>query len=188
MISSDVNTAGLFAGSRIVAAVRTRAEWEATWSSPVKNVFLLGGTVSELPFTVAEAREHGKRLFVHADRVEGLGHDAAAVEFIARLAPFGVISTHAPIVKRAGAAGLCTVLRFFIVDGRSVATALETLSQTRPDYAELMPGLVCKTIRAFADTGIPVIAGGLVTTRAEADDALAAGAVAVSTSAAGLWG
>ena len=54
-------------------------------------------------------------------------------------------------------------------------------------FAELMPGLVCKTVRTFSETGLPIIAGGLVTTPEEVRDAFEAGAYAVSTSARLLW-
>lgn len=91
------------------------------------------------------------------------------------------------LIKFAKSCGLCTVQRFFIVDGRSVETALDTLRQTKPMFAELMPGLVCKTVRTFSETGLPIIAGGLVTTPEEVRDAFEAGAYAVSTSARLLW-
>ena len=61
------------------------------------------------------------------------------------------------------------------------------LVQTKPMFAELMPGLVCKTVRTFSETGLPIIAGGLVTTPEEVRDAFDAGAYAVSTSARLLW-
>ena len=72
------------------------------------------------------------------DMTDGLGKDASAVEYVLKLGVFGVISTRGNIIKTARALGLCTVQRFFIVDGQSVKTALDTVHQTKPSYAELI--------------------------------------------------
>lgn len=172
---------------RVIAAVRSRREFEGALAAPPASIFLLAGSISELPRYISEAENAGKKLFLHMDMIEGLGKDGAAVEYVASLAPYGVISTRGNLVKQAKAAGLCTVQRFFIVDGRSVETALDTVRQTKPAFAELMPGLVDKAIRAFSDEGLSIIAGGLISTPDEARRALTSGAVAVSTSARTLW-
>jgi glycerol uptake operon antiterminator len=52
---------------------------------------------------------------------------------------------------------------------------------------ELMPGVIPKLIRRFSVSSIPVIAGGLVEHKSEVTEALASGAVAVSTGAKQLW-
>lgn len=71
---------------------------------------------------------------------------------------------------------------------KSVAN-LKNLSETgRPDFIEIMPGLIPRVLRAAAAlTGIPVIAGGLIEEKAEVIEALGAGAVAVSTTHQGVW-
>lgn len=176
-----------FAKNSVIAAVRTKNEWHAALNGRAEVIFLLSGTISELPLLLREAHGKGKKLFWHLDMIDGLASDAAGVEYVAGLAPDGIISTRGNLIKLAKGYGLCTVQRFFIVDGRSVQTALDTLHQTKPAFAELMPGLVCKAIRAFSATGLPIIAGGLITTPEEVKDAFAAGAYAVSTSAQLLW-
>ena len=52
---------------------------------------------------------------------------------------------------------------------------------------EIMPGVVTKVIQTCADSGIPVIAGGLLQTKAEVTEALSAGATAISTGCPDLW-
>ncbi len=177
----------LFTEKTIIAAVRSKKEFDAALNSRSQVIFLLSGTISELPAFLHAAHKCSKKLFLHLDMIEGLAGDAAGVEYAAGLAPDGIISTRGNLIKLAKGYGLCTVQRFFIVDGRSVETALDTLRKTKPAYAELMPGLVCKAIRAFSATGLPVIAGGLITTSDEAKAAFASGAYAVSTSAETLW-
>ena len=177
----------LFAPKTVIAAVRSKQELEHALCSRAEVIFLLSGTISELPALLRAAHRMGKKLFLHLDMIEGLAKDAAGVEYAAGLAPDGIISTRGNLIKLAKSYGLCTVQRFFIVDGRSVETALDTLRQTKPTFAELMPGLVCKAVRTFSESGIPVIAGGLVTAPEEVREAFEAGAYAVSTSAKALW-
>ena len=57
----------------------------------------------------------------------------------------------------------------------------------RKDIGTGMPGVIGKAIRRFAGCGIPVIAGGLVETKAEVTDAINCGAAAVSTGRESLW-
>ena len=177
----------IFTKKRIIAAVRSRYEFEKAVTSEAENIFLLSANIIELLWYINTAKAHGKRLFLHMDMTEGLGKDASAVEYVSKLGVFGVISTRGNIIKAARALGLCTVQRFFIVDGQSVKTALETVHQTKPSYAELMPGLVYKAIKEFSSESTPIIAGGLVSTAEEIKAAFEAGAVAVSTSESSLW-
>ena len=177
----------IFTKKRIIAAVRSRYEFEKAVTSEAENIFLLSANIIELLWYINTAKAHNKRLFLHMDMTDGLGKDAAAVEYVSKLGVFGVISTRGNIIKTARSLGLCTVQRFFIVDGQSVKTALETVHQTKPSYAELMPGLVYKAIREFSTESTPIIAGGLVNTAEEIKTAFDAGAVAVSTSESSLW-
>ena len=50
-----------------------------------------------------------------------------------------------------------------------------------------MPGVISKVIERFSGGSIPVIAGGLIETKAEVTAALASGAAAVSTGMPELW-
>ena len=63
----------------------------------------------------------------------------------------------------------------------------EMLRHTNPHFIELMPGLIGKSIRRFGAGHIPIIAGGLIETKAEVMDALSCGATAVSTGRKDLW-
>lgn len=56
------------------------------------------------------------------------------------------------------------------------------------DLIEVLPGLMPKVIHRVAATcGKPIIAGGLVTEKADVVNALEAGALAVSSTNPGVW-
>ena len=61
------------------------------------------------------------------------------------------------------------------------------INNTKPDFIEIMPGVIEKIIKKFASEKIPVIAGGLIETKSELTAALSSGALAVSTGKKDLW-
>jgi glycerol uptake operon antiterminator len=172
--------------SPIIAAVHDNLFQEAL-ASPSAVVFLLGGNLFTLPERVKAARAAGKRVFVHIDLTDGVAKDKTGVEFVARCGADGIISTKASILKNAKEAGLLTVQRCFVYDSQGVDNIHSMLSNSTPDLMELMPGVIGKIIHRFADARVPVIAGGLIETKAEATAALTMGAYAVSTGKRELW-
>lgn len=57
-----------------------------------------------------------------------------------------------------------------------------------PDYIEMLPGVIPELISEVRErTGIPIINGGLIRTKKHIENALAAGAIAVTTSDKTLW-
>ena len=54
---------------------------------------------------------------------------------------------------------------------------------------EIMPGVVCKKIHEFSDKvrNTPILAGGLIEFKEDVDNAIEAGATAVSTANRQLW-
>ncbi len=173
----------------VIAAVRGREQLLCAVRSPVRAVFLLEGDLFTLPEMVQTAQAAGKLAFVHLDLVEGASRDAAGVRWIARtVRPTGVLSTRAPLLRTAAEEGLRTVLRIFLVDSSSMETGVRMIKSCAPDLVEVMPGLVTRAIgqlgRRIAQ---PVIAGGMMEREEDVKAALAAGALAASTSSEALW-
>ena len=173
----------------VIAAARTMEDVVDAAVSPVAAVFLLGGSILTLPDMVEVLKKAGKYVFVHLDLCEGLGKDAAAVEWCARvLKPDGMISTRSQLLKRAAELGLLTIQRLFLVDSSSLSGGMKHIMSNPPDLIEVLPGLVPKAIARLSETlGLPVIAGGMVTEDRDVEQALAAGALAVSSSERTLW-
>jgi len=173
----------------VIAALRGVQLLESALVSSVSTFFYLHADIFELTPLTEKAREYGKNVFFHLEFIDGLGRDGAAVQYLGKTArPDGIITTRASSVKEAKDAGLFAVQRFFMVDKQSYDTAVKNIEVARPDMIELMPGILPQIIRQMtADTDIPVIAGGLITTKDEAFSALQAGAAAVSTGTQELW-
>ena len=121
------------------------------------------------------------------DLAEGIGRDRSGIRFLAQCGVDGIISTKAQLIRLAKEQGLITVQRFFALDSKGMESIEEMLHTSTPHLIEIMPGVIGKAIRRFAGCGIPVIAGGLVETKAEVTDAINCGAAAVSTGRESLW-
>jgi glycerol uptake operon antiterminator len=146
-------------------------------------LFVLGGTIFDLPGLVEQAGASGKLVLVDIDLIKGAGKDAAGIRYLARES-----RVHG-IITSAQKEGLASVQRIFVLDSESIAGGLNVVEKSRPDAVEVLPGLIVPKImaRIRARTSIPIIAGGLITTEEEVREILRSGALAISTTTARLF-
>ncbi|MBO5939415.1 MAG: glycerol-3-phosphate responsive antiterminator [Clostridia bacterium] len=172
----------------VIAAVRSDADFEVAISSEVQTVFLLKSNIIEVESLAKRAHEKGKLLFLHVDFVDGLSKDAAGVRYLSTKGIDGIISTRTGVISAAKEVGITCIQRFFMVDSRSVDTALEALKQSKADLIEIMPALAYKSITKMKNSvATPIIAGGLIEFKEEVYSALSAGASMISTGKKELW-
>lgn len=170
----------------IIAAVRDD-NWDAALNSSAHVLFYLSANLLTVKERIHQAHSCGCYVMVHLDLAEGIGRDRTGVQYLAQCGVDGIISTRAQLIQLAKEQNLLTIQRFFLLDSKGIESIDEMLHHTNPHYIELMPGLIAKSIRRFARTGIPVIAGGLIEAKSEVMDALNCGAIAVSTSCKDVW-
>ena len=158
-------------------------------STPATSVIALFGDINDLPVLIAEAGQRGKRLIIHFDLFDGLGKDRAGLKLVAKMGVTSVITTKAQLVKLAQEEGLSVIQRLFLVDSESLRTGLNLLKNTRPDMLEVLPAIIPAPIIAnlLTQTRLPIMAGGLLSTREEVLRVLKSGVTAVSTSRPELW-
>ncbi len=170
----------------VIAAIQKDALQEAI-ASPAEVIFHLGADLMSIPDIVQAVHNANKFIFIHIDLAEGLGKNRAAVKYIALCGADGIISTKAQLIRYAKEFDLITVQRFFALDSKGMESIDETLRSSNPHLIEIMPGVIGKVIRRFSSGHIPVIAGGLIQTKAEVTEALNCDAIAVSTGKQELW-
>ena len=161
----------------VIAAVKNEQDLAAALESECEVVFFLFGTILS------------KVALVHADLVEGLGNREVAVDALKALCgPDGIISTRPQLVRRARHLKLITVQRAFILDSMSVSSLAGQLSVGKPDFIEVLPGIMPRIITEISERyATPVIAGGLIKYKDDVLAAIRAGAVAVSTTCHAVW-
>ncbi len=186
----NVEIRDLFEISPIITAVKDDegAKHALETESPV--VFILYGTICTIAGIVERLKEHGKIAIVHADLISGLSSKDVVVDFIHQnTRADGIISTKAPLVKRAMELGMIAGQRTFLIDSIALETTKKQLAVLRPDFMEIMPGVmpkILKVIRTYTD--IPLVAGGLISDKKDIIAAFDAGVDAVSTTKEELWG
>ena len=173
----------------MIAAVKTDEALTAALASPCSAVFLLASTLLTVDSLVHRIHDAGKLAVVHIDLVDGLSSREIAVDSLNALChPDGIISTRPTLIRRARHRGLLTVQRAFILDSLSLTSLSGQLEQGKPDFVEILPGIMPRVITEISTrTRVPVIAGGLLRDKADVMAAMRAGASAVSTSAPELW-
>lgn len=170
----------------VIAAIRDDG-WDAALHSPAQVLFYLSADLTTVNTRIRQAHEAEKILLIHLDLAEGIGKDRAGIRYLAQQGVDGIISTKAQIIRAARDMGLLTVQRFFALDSKGMESIEEMLNTSTPHLIEIMPGVIGKAIRRFSGCGIPIIAGGLVETKAEVTEAINCGAAAVSTGKEDLW-
>jgi glycerol uptake operon antiterminator len=173
----------------IAAAIRSARDLELAVLSQVSAIFILNSDIFNIGNIVKKIKDSGKCALVHLDFVEGLGKDQKAVDYIYEKAkPDGIISTRTHSIKYAKDMGIFTVQRFFLIDSLSYENTVKNVQSLQPDMIEVMPAVMPGVIkRICSDVRVPVIAGGLVSSKEDIISVLKAGAIAVSTGRSELW-
>lgn len=179
----------LLNGQNVLPAVHKLKDVEAVLASPFSYMVLLGGHLGQLKHIVNLASQHNKKVLLHADLIDGLKNDEYAAEFLCQsIRPAGIISTRSSVIGRTKQNGLIAIQRLFLIDSDALERSYTVLDKNRPDFIEVLPGVIPDIISEVKQrSGIPIIAGGLIRTEAHVSQALEAGASAITTSRKELW-
>ncbi|MDQ0208355.1 glycerol-3-phosphate responsive antiterminator [Alkalicoccobacillus murimartini] len=179
----------MFEGQKILPAIKKMKDFEKVLESDYTYIVMLDLHISQLVGVAKYAKEHNKKLLLHADMIQGLKSDKYAAEFLCQnLRPAGLISTRAEVLKTAKKNGLIAVQRLFLLDTIALETSYKLAEKVEPDLIEVLPGVVPELIsKVQKATGISVIAGGLIENEQDIKNALDAGAHAITTSRKPLW-
>ncbi|WP_347862412.1 glycerol-3-phosphate responsive antiterminator [Salimicrobium sp. PL1-032A] len=174
---------------KVLPAVRRMKDFETLLDTDTEYLIFLETRIGLLKSMMREARKRKKKVFIHADLVQGLKTDEYGMEYLGReIKPDGIISTRSGVIQQAKRYGITSVQRLFLIDSQALAQNIKQVERTNPDYIELLPGVLPGMIREMTGMlDIPIIAGGLIRTPAEVEEALQAGAVAITTSREELW-
>lgn len=174
--------------SPLIAAAQHKNLKDAV-ESKVSAVLLMEGKLNEMMEKDFQICNNKKPIFLHTDLVKGLSNDKEAVNFIIKyINPAGIVSTKSTMLKNAKKKGLLTIQRIFLIDSKSLKSAIESIRENEPDAVEVMPALahsIVKYIKSEIDK--PVILGGLTNNKEHIIDGLKAGADGISFSKSDLW-
>ncbi|MFC4388744.1 glycerol-3-phosphate responsive antiterminator [Gracilibacillus marinus] len=173
----------------VLPAIRKMKDFEKVLESDLKHVIFLDTRISQLYRLVRLAKQANKQILIHADLISGLKVDQYGMEYLIREVKVdGVISTRNSVVSLAKKNNIIAIQRLFALDSLALQNNIKLVKQSKPDYIEVLPGIIPSVINEVAvATEVPIIAGGLIRNRDQIDEALASGAVAITTSNNELW-
>lgn len=173
----------------IIAAVQSEGDLEIAIKSHVTTIFLLCADIFNAKSLVDKIKAAGKKALIHIDFLEGIGKDSKAIDYIIQvIQPDGIISTKSSHIKLAKERGEFTIQRFFLIDSKSYEMTIKSVKTIKPDMIEIMPGVMPGVIERITNQiSIPVIAGGLITSKQDIMEVLKAGAIGASTGKKDLW-
>ena len=173
----------------VIASAGNEEELTLALESDCRVVFLLMGNVLDIGALTARVHESGKLCVIHLDLIEGYSNKEIAVDALLReTSAEGIISTRGALIKRAKQLGMAAVQRGFMLDSRSLASFEAQIQQSKPDFVEILPGLLPKVIATLKSrVDIPIIAGGFIHEKEDVFAAISAGALAVSASSPRIW-
>ena len=173
----------------VVAAVGNEEELSLALKSDCRVIFLLMGNVLDIGSLTKRVHESGKLCVIHLDLIEGFSSKEIAVDAILReTGTEGIISTRGALIKRAKQLGMAAIQRGFMLDSRSLNSFEQQVQLSKPDFVEILPGLLPKVIATLKERmEVPIIAGGFIHEKEDVIAALQAGALAVSASSPKIW-
>ncbi|WP_269431671.1 glycerol-3-phosphate responsive antiterminator [Bacillus sp. JCM 19034] len=179
----------MFENQKILPAVRNMKDFETFIKSNYKYGVFLELHLSQLKNVFEMAHKREKKMFLHADLVQGLKNDEYAAEYLCQeVNPYGLISTKPGVILKARQKGVKAIQRIFILDSNALKRNITLIQKAQPDFVEVLPGLIPKIIKEINyKTERDVFAGGLIETVDEVENAIQAGAKAVTTSNIKLW-
>ena len=171
----------------VIGAIKDENGLKKVLQSDCTVVFILYGSIMNIPETVRRIKESGRMALIHIDLIEGLSTKDVCVDYIAeKTSADGILSTRVNIIRHAQELGMVTVQRFFLLDSMSLSNIFR--QPLKADAIDVMPGVMPGVIRYLAKkTTMPIIASGLLSSKKDIISALSAGAQAISTTRIDLW-
>lgn len=173
-----------------IAAIKTPKGLEEAikYKDRISAVFLLMGNILTIKNYVELFQKEGLPVFVHIEKIGGLSINSEGLDFIANyIKPLGIVTTKPNVISMAKKRKLMTVQRIFMID-TEVYDYAKQMDKAEVDLIEIMPSRLPHVIQSLSrEMDTPLITGGLLTEKEHAQEALACGALAVTTSSSNVW-
>lgn len=175
--------------SQVIASIKDEADIDKAITSKANIVFLLTGNLINMQNYLERLKEAKKHIFIHIDFIDGLSNTKSAIKYIAHTwKPTGIITTKSMLIKYAKEEKLMTIQRIFLIDRTAILKGIEMSHSCKPDAIEILPGLMPEVIDDLTQkVDLPIIAGGLISSKQHILQGLEAGALAISSGNPALW-
>lgn len=172
----------------IIATLYGAEQIDAFIDSASEIAIVANVELRKLQAVVGTITRADKIVIVNIDSCEGISPDKGGVEYLAEIGATSLVSTRVATIQRANRAGLLTMQKVFVTDRSTWPRSVKAVEQSDPNLVQLMPAPMLPHIAIKERNALPpIVASGFVSTHNDVRSALAAGAVAVSTSDTAMW-
>jgi glycerol uptake operon antiterminator len=173
----------------IIAAIKDLEGLDTALKSNCRVIFVLFGNLLNIGEIVDKLKKNNKIVFADVDLIDGLSNSEVSIKYLKQYTKIdGILSTKASNIKAAKLEGLLTIHRLFLVDSFAYHNVEKQVSNSQPDFIQILPGAMPKVISWVVErVKIPIIAGGLVCEKEDVYAALKAGAIAIVSSNPEIW-
>lgn len=155
-----------------------------------KVIVLRHCSLFDLSALLEKATRRDYAIYVNIDTIDGIQADVAGLQFLAEhFHVTGIISHNPKTLIQGKELGLETIQRIFAVDSSGLDSALSTIEVASIDLLDIAPARVIPyfTPGQLAAFPLPFIGSGLMSTFAQIQTVLRAGARYVAVSRPELW-
>lgn len=179
----------MFREQRVLPVIKHMKDVDDFLDSAYSVGIVLDIHLAQLRNLMELTQRKDKQLIIHLDLVQGLSSDEAAVEYLCQeCRPLGIISTRGKAIMTAKKKKVLAIQRVFLLDTQALENSFKLIEKLNPDYIEVLPGIL-PTILSEVKERVrkPILTGGFLRTVQHVEQALEAGAEAVTTSNRQLW-
>jgi glycerol uptake operon antiterminator len=169
---------------QIIPALSSMKEVEKFLDSEDTYGILMNLHLGLLDGIIKEAHRQEKRILLHLDLTRGLTADVCGCEYACQILQVdGIISTKVKVIESAKKCGKTAILRFFLIDSKSLEKGIAICNSILPDYVEVLPGIAYEIIpRIKSQVPCEIMCGGLIQSMEQVEQCIRAGACAVTIS------
>jgi glycerol uptake operon antiterminator len=170
--------------SGIIPAVNDFKQFRKFLESEYGTCVIMHCTIFDLETMFKELKSHGKQALIHCDLIKGLSADEYGAEYLCgKLHPAGLISIKPSVISACRKLSVTAVQRAFLIDSSALEKSILSIEKIKPDYVELLPALCTPLFPILKERlKLPLIAGGLIQSKAMAEEILKTGVEAVTIS------
>lgn len=176
---------------RVIPSVLDLRTFDRALETPADEVLLSNVHIGNLQALANRAREAGKRVLVQTDLIGGFRADVDGLRLLkTQYGVSGVFSSSHSTIATARKVGLARYFRVFLIDSRSLHSALEALPGMACDGVELLPSpiaLQCATQFREVIGDREMLAGGFVHDTHLLEELKNAGFDGATTSTDSMW-
>lgn len=177
-------------GNNVIPTAFTMEDFKGILAYPnVSCIAMKFGDINNLYPLLKMAHSHSKHLMLHMNSIKGIDMCEEGVKFLARIGTDALITNKPSQVETVKKEGIIAIQNMFLLDTNALKTGIQSIQKYKPDAVNIMPATIPgKYIREIIDeTGVKIIAGGLIGEPEELEEALSKGISAVITSKRELW-